>query len=238
VSRQVAPSLIASTVAELRHYVPFDAMELLALEYLAAHLSLAYFAKGQTLLAPEDGVAKHMLIVQAGLIDGVEHHVKANAAPALTLTLTEGECFPIGALISQRASVLRFVAAQDSFCYQLPLADFEHVMDTSHAFRDFATRVSDAHSLNSPLKSIIRRAPVTVTPETKIRVVLAHMKALRIGPVAVVSRDAAAQPIGIFTERDVLDRIALAGNGAVPVSSCAGDGRGQAVILTNLASRE
>jgi CBS domain-containing protein len=229
VSRQVAPSLIASTVEELRHYVPFDAMELIALEYLAAHLSLAYFAKGQTLLAPDDGVAKHMLIVQAGLINGVEHQANANAAPALTLT--EGECFPIGALISQRASVLRFVAARDSFCYQLPLADFEHVMDTSRAFRDFATRrlaslldqsqrrvqgeyttrVSDAHSLNSPLKSIIRRAPVTVTPDTKIRLVLERMKALRIGSVVVVSRDAAAQPIGIFTERDVLDRIALAG---------------------------
>ncbi len=209
--------------------MPFEAMELAALEYLAAHLSLAYFAKGQTLLAPEDGIAKHLLIVQAGLINGVEQHAKANAAAALTLS--EGECFPIGALISRRSSVLKFVAARDSFCYQLPVADFEHVMHTSPAFRDFATRrlaslldqsrrrvqgeyttrLSDAHSLNSPLKSIIRRAPVTVTPDTKIRAVLECMKALRIGSVVVVSPEATAQPIGIFTERDVLDRIALAG---------------------------
>ena len=226
-SSQPASSLIASTVEELRHHAPFDAMDLATLQYLAAHLSLAYFAKGATVLARESGDAARMFIVQKGLIDGIEPNANATAEPALSLS--EGECFPIGALISRRPSVLTFVAAQDSFCYQLPIVNFEHVMDTSRAFRDFATRrlaslldeshrrvqsdytsrVSDAHNLAVPLKSIIRREPVTVTPETPIRTVLERMRDLRIGSVVVA--DDRGQPLGIFTERDVLDRVALAG---------------------------
>jgi CBS domain-containing protein len=224
---QPAPSLIASTVEDLRHHAPFDVMDSAALKYLAARMSLAYFAKGEVLLAPEAGAVPHLFIVQKGMVNGAE----ANAAPGeeSALSLSEGECFPIGALIAQRPSVLTFTAREDTFCYLLPLADFEHVMDISRPFRHFATRriaalleqsqrgvqsqytsrVSDAHSLASPLKSIIRRAPVTVLPDTAIRSVLETMKSLRIGSVVVADVD--QRPLGIFTERDVLDRIALAG---------------------------
>lgn len=202
-------------------------MDLATLQYLAAHLSLVYFAKGSTLLAPGDGVAEYFFIVQKGSVTGLEDH--ARSAEAWALTLSEGECFPVGALIARRPGVLTYTATEDTFCYRLPLADFEHVMDVSRAFRDFATRrlaalldqsrrrvqghftsrVSDAHNLASPLKSIIVRPPVTVAPEVTIRAVLEKMKELRIGSVVIA--DPAGQPLGIFTERDVLDRIALAG---------------------------
>jgi len=226
---QPAPSLIASTVEDLRQYAPFDAMDLSALQYIAAHLSLMYYAKGETLLAPQDGVSQYFFIIQKGNVTGLESASRSGEAWALTLT--EGECFPVGALIARRPGVLTYTAEQDTFCYQLPLADFEHVMDISRPFRDFATRriaalleqsrrsvqsqytsrVSDAQGLASPLRSIIRREPVTVTPDTPIRKVLESMKALRIGSVVVVANDGSRQPLGIFTERDVLDRIALAG---------------------------
>ena len=224
---QPAPSLIASTVEELRQHAPFDAMDLATLQYLAARLSLKYFAKGDTLLAPQDGIARHLFIVQKGSVTGEEGG--SQSAEIRALTLTEGECFPVGALIAQRPSALTFTAMRDTFCYQLPLADFVHVMDVSRPFRDFATRriaalldqsrrsvqsqftsrVSDAQRLSSPLKSIIRREPVTVLPDTPIRRVLERMKAVRIGSIVVA--DTFGQPLGIFTERDVLDRIALAG---------------------------
>ena len=61
---QPAPSLIASTIEELRHHAPFNEMEATALQYLAMHLSLAYFAKGETLLTPGQGNARTMFIVQ------------------------------------------------------------------------------------------------------------------------------------------------------------------------------
>lgn len=224
---QPAPSLIASTIADLRQHAPFDAMDLATLQYLAARLSLVYFAKGETLLTPRDGVAEFFFIVQKGSVTGLEDN--SRSAEAWALTLTDGECFPVGALIARRPGVLTYTATEDTFCYRLPLADFEHVMDVSRPFRDFATRrlaalldqsrrrvqgqytsrVSDAHSLASPLKSIIVRPPVTVAPEVPVRTVLEKMQELRIGSVVIA--DGAGQPLGIFTERDVLDRIALAG---------------------------
>ncbi len=229
---QPAPSLIASTVADLRRHAPFDAMELSALQALAGKLSLAYFAKGSTLLAPGNEPVKCMFIIQKGAVTGVEPN--AQSGQGWALTLSEGECFPVGALIARRPSVLCYSASEDTFCYRLLHEDFEHVMDVSRPFRNFATRriaalleqsrrsvqsqytarISDAHSLANPLRSIIHRDPVTVPPDTPIRVVLERMKALRIGSVVVV--DAARSPVGIFTERDVLDRIALAG---IPQSS-------------------
>lgn len=226
-STQPAPSLIAATIEDLRQNAPFDAMDLPSLQYIAARLTLRYYAKGESLLSPRDGVAKYFFIIQRGQVRGVEE--KQGAPEGWALTLTEGECFPVGALIARRPGVLTYTALQDTFCYQLLLADFEHVMDVSRPFRDFATRriaalleqsrrtvqnqftnrVSDAQRLASPLKSIVRRDPVTVPPDTPIRTVLERMKALRIGSVVIAG--AAGEPLGIFTERDVLDRIALAG---------------------------
>jgi CBS domain-containing protein len=224
---QPAPTLMASTIDDLRHHAPFDAMDAGSLQYLAARLSLKYYAKGETLSTPQDGIAKTLFIVQKGSVTGVDG--KPGSQDAWALTLTDGECFPVGALIARRASVLTFTAMRDTFCYQLPLADFEHVMDISRPFRDFATRriaalleqsrrsvqsqytsrVSDEQGLASPLKSIIRRTPVTVTPDTLIRGVLERMQSLRIGSVVIA--DTAGQALGIFTERDVLDRVALLG---------------------------
>ncbi len=224
---QPAPSLIASTIDDLRRHAPFDAMDAAILQYIASRMSLAYFARGATVLASGGAPVSQLFVVQKGLVSGMEPSVAADEGAALTLS--EGECFPVGALIAQRPSVLTFTAREDTFCYLLPLTDFEHAMDVSRPFRDFATRriaalleqsqrsvqrqytsrVSDAHSLASPLKSIIRRPPVTVPPDVPVRQVLETMKALRIGSVVVT--DTAQRPLGIFTERDVLDRIALAG---------------------------
>ena len=67
---QPAPSLIASTSEELRHHAPFAEMETTALQYLATRLSLAYFAKGETLLTPGHGNVRTFFIVQKGLVQG------------------------------------------------------------------------------------------------------------------------------------------------------------------------
>ena len=228
---QPAASLIASTIEALRKNAPFNLMDSATLHYIAARLSLRYYAKGEALLSPGDGAAKFLFIVQKGNVIGVGGSTGDAARPgnANVLTLSEGECFPVGALMAHRPGLLTYTAGKDTFCYQLPLADFEHALNMSPPFRDFAmrriaalvdqsqlaiqnhyaARISDAQRLASPLKSIVVRAPVTVTPETTIREVMEKMKASRIG--SVVIKDASGQPVGIFTERDVLDRVALTG---------------------------
>lgn len=64
-------------------------------------------------------------------------------------------------------------------------------------------------SLDGPLISVVRRDPVSCTPETPIRRVLESMHRLAIGSMIVVGED--ASPVGIITLPDVLDKVTLAG---------------------------
>ena len=223
---QPAPALIASTIEELRHYAPFDAMDQASLNFLTGRLRLGYFPQGSSILTPDDGVANRLLIVQKGVVSGID---KRAAGEASAMTLTEGECFPLGALIARRPALLTYSASSDTFCYQLDAKDFDRVMDMSSEFRHFAVnrlaamleqsrqqvqsrytaRIADTGGLSTPLKSLVRRPPVTVGPGTTVRRVLETMHSERVGSVVIV--DDAMRPLGIFTGRDVLDRIALAG---------------------------
>jgi len=220
-------TILAATVANLRQHTPFDQMDLAHIERLAANLTLHYFAKGATILSPKHDVVDSVWIVERGVVDGVSGYLTDDPL----FTLSDGEMFPIGAAMSRRAPVCTYNADTDTFCYVLPMAAFEQTMDVSRPFRHFATRrlahlldaargqtqtsvdfgdtQIHAQTLASPLKSLLRRAPVTVTPGTQIGDVLALMKRERIGSVVVVDKHEAAIAVGIFTERDVLDRVAL-----------------------------
>ena len=67
----------------------------------------------------------------------------------------------------------------------------------------------DGAGMLAPLKSVLRRAPVSCKADTAVREVLAAMQRERVGSMVVV--DEAARPLGIFTTQDVLDRVAAAG---------------------------
>ncbi len=67
---------------------------------------------------------------------------------------------------------------------------------------DFVTEGADA-----PAAGLLRRAPVSCTAATSVAAVLKIMREQRIGSMIVA--DASARPLGIFTLRDMLDRVAL-----------------------------
>jgi CBS domain-containing protein len=215
---------MTATVDELRAHMPFDAMDAQHLQFLVRKLMLRYYASGAVVLSPKHGVVDTVWIVQRGTIRGAGGTTGSDA-----LILSEGEMFPIGAAIAQRATVLTFTADTDTFCYQMPLAVFEHMMDVSPPFRNFATQrlahlvaqsqrhtqnvlshqVTNAQTLASPLQSLLRREPITLISTTPIREALLLMKLERIGSVVIVDVDKLREAIGIFTERDVLDRVAV-----------------------------
>ncbi len=226
-----SPTIIDQTVGELSAHPPFDQMDATLLRTVAARLAVRYFAKGTTIMSPADGVVNRLVIIQRGTVSGTNQMATTNVGDGL-LTLTEGEMFPIGAVMSRRATVLTFTAMTDVFCYEMPLPVFEDAIDRSRPFRHFATRrlahlleqsrrntqsqfsnkLSEAQTLASSLKTILRRDPVTVLAQTSIRDVLELMKRERIGSVVVLDDqigENAARPVGIFTERDVFDRVAL-----------------------------
>jgi len=62
-------------------------------------------------------------------------------------------------------------------------------------------------SLHSQLAAVVRRRPVTATPEMPLREALQLMSENRVGSIIVVEPES-GRPIGIFTLRDLLHRVA------------------------------
>jgi len=85
-------------------------------------------------------------------------------------------------------------------------------MESSSApFADLAGAAppaAGASPLQRPLASLVRRTPVTVAPEAPLRQALALMNEARIGSI-VVCDPGSGKPLGVFTLRDLLVRVAL-----------------------------
>ncbi len=218
-------TVAAEVVAALRPHAPFAAMAERDVVRLARAARLVYFPPGDVVLAPGHARPDHCYLVKQGSVRGEQPG--ADGPDTALFTLTAGEMFPLGALVGERAPTSTYRAAQDTFCLVFPAAEFDALMAASPVFRDFCTRrlaylldavrasvqaeyvggVTARHDLSTPLRSLVRGAPVTVAPGVAISDALALMETRRIGSVPVV--DGAGLPLGIFTRHDVIGRVAL-----------------------------
>lgn len=223
VSRSTTAGAVLAPVIEfLVRHAPFDRMAAAHLEFLAQRAQLAFYARGETITDPGQGMAERFYIIKQGLVRGeVEPGGEHDA-----WELHPGECFPIGALLAPRPVHMAQRAAEDTFCYELTRDDFNSLYAESPEFRDFcsrrlasmldrtlttlqatiAARISGDAPANAALSSLLRRAAVTCPPGTPLREALATMHAEHVGSMVVV--DAAGRPQGIFTLHDLLARAA------------------------------
>jgi CBS domain-containing protein len=210
----------------ITRHAPFDRMEIAHLMWMLEHMQLGYYAEGEVIVSPEQGAVDRFLVIKQGVVHGEQNVAQASDADTW-LELMEGECFPLGALLANRRVASVYRAGSDTFCYELSAADFHELIGMSAAFRDFCTRrianllehskqviqaqysnsSVEQQSLASPLSSIIRRPPVTCSPETPVRQVLMLMHEQHVGSMVAV--DEGGWPLGILTLPDVLERIAL-----------------------------
>ncbi|MDH2915373.1 MAG: DUF294 nucleotidyltransferase-like domain-containing protein, partial [Gallionella sp.] len=215
-----------SELAFITKHAPFDRMELSHVLWMLERMRLGYYAKDEVIVSPELGVADHFLVIKQGTVQAEQKVADATESDTW-MELTEGECFPLGALLAHRAVASFYRAGSDTFCYELPAADFHELIGMSAAFRDFCTRrianllehskqiiqaqyshsSAEQQSLASSLSSIVRRSPVTCAPETTVREVLKTMHEQHVG--SMVAIDENKRPLGILTLPDVLERIAL-----------------------------
>ncbi len=218
-------SLLAAVIEHLRRFAPFDRMEREHLAFYIQRLELAYYPKGEIVLSPEQGPVSAFYVIRQGVVQG-EQGVAQTQRESAWLELHEGECFPLGALLSKRGVTSTYRAGVDTFLYVLPAEAFSKLIHLSPAFQDFCTRriaslleqskqaiqaqyahsSSGQQSMNSPLSAIVRRSPVTCTPHTTVREVLGVMHRLGIGSMVATEEE---RPVGIFTLHDVLKRVAL-----------------------------
>lgn len=216
-------TLIAATVDHLGRFAPFDAMAPEHMAWLARRLTMAYFAKDEVLLSPNDGEVNRLFIIKQGEVHGEQD------GEAAWVMLHEGEAFPIGALLGRRPAISVFRAQGDVFAYELSAEDFRQLLHDSEPFRDFCTRrlaslleqsqrhvharyathTAEQQSLRSQLSSIVRRLPVTCFPDTPLRDALETLQENAVGAIVVV--DAGNTPVGVFTVRDLISRVILPG---------------------------
>jgi CBS domain-containing protein len=220
--------LVAATTEFLCRHAPFDRMEPEALTFLVERLKLAYYPKDTQIVTPEMGVVTTFHILQRGKVLARQSG-DLNVLDYSTMTLGPGEGFPIGSVTAQRASTNSYVALDDVFCYELAASDFLELMRQSSVFNlhctqyivsllnqsrqqlqvQFAQRAAEQQTMNSPLTTIIKSVPISVSPESTIRKVIETMANGNIGSIVVVDNE--NRPIGIFTQSDVLKRIVLPG---------------------------
>lgn len=220
--------LIGASTDFLRRFSPFSQMEVEALQFLASRLELSFHQAGSDILTPEMGPPEHFFVVQRGKVLARQAGLAANAELAI-LPLGPGECFPIGAISANRPSANTYIAAEDSFIFRLPAADFRHLMQLSPVFHlfcthyiasllhqsrqqlqtTFAQRAAEQQTMTTSLHKLIKHPAISVSPDTPTRKVVELMAETRVGSMIIV--DESAHPCGILTKSDVLTRILLAG---------------------------
>ena len=216
----------SSQIAFFTAYSPFNRMEQTHLQWMLERMQLSYYAAGEIVISPEHNKVGQFYVIKQGLVYGEQSVAKVTEEDTW-LELTEGECFPLGALLAHLPVASIYRAGQDTFCFELPINDFNTLMGMSAPFRDFCTRRianllehskqviqaqytqsgAGQQSLTSPLSTIVRRPPITCSAETSVRNVLEKMQELRLGSMIAVDDD--GRPLGIMTLPDVLARIAL-----------------------------
>lgn len=216
---------IQGTLQFLQRFPPFNQMEQGHLAYLVEQCQLRFYASGESIIKPADGPVEHFYIVKQGRVVGERQHVTGPGVET-TFEIASGECFPLAALLGERATRTEHLAGEDTFCLQLNKAAFIRVFSLSSVFRDFALRgvsslldqvnqqvrqravetLGTQYSLNTPLGELAMRHPVVCTPDTPLRDAVRSMHEQQVGSIAII--DEQRFPIGIFTLRDLRQVVA------------------------------
>ena len=236
-SRAAVKQNIHGTLTFLLRYPPFNQMDAHHLAWMVEHCQLRFHEQGDSIIRPQDGVVQFFHIVKQGRVRG-ERLIVGQQKPDTTFEISTGECFPLAALIGDRATRTEHIAAEDTFCLSLPRSDFQHLLGLSPIFRDFALRgvsslldqvnqqaqrqaqetVGALYSLETSLADIAIRQPVVCPPDTPIQVAVKTMHEASVGSIAITG--ARTVPLGIFTLRDLRQLVAEGANDLQqPISS-------------------
>ncbi|EOG3622335.1 DUF294 nucleotidyltransferase-like domain-containing protein [Pseudomonas putida] len=216
---------IQGTLQFLQRFPPFNQMEHSHLAYLVEQCQLRFYACGESIVKPADGPVEHFYIVKQGRVVGERQHL-VKPGVETTFEITSGECFPLAALLGERATRTEHLAGEDTFCLQLNKAAFIRVFSMSEVFRDFALRgvsslldqvnqqvrqravetLGTQYSLNTPLGELAMRHPVVCSGDTSLREAVRLMHEQQVGSIVVV--DPQRYPTGIFTLRDLRQVVA------------------------------
>ncbi|NMY51259.1 putative nucleotidyltransferase substrate binding domain-containing protein [Pseudomonas sp. WS 5011] len=211
---------IHGTMVFLQKFPPFNQMDAAHLAYLVENCQLRFYGEGETIIKPTDGPVEHFYIVKQGRVHGERPH-SARRGTETTFEITSGECFPLAALIGERATRTEHLAAEDTFCLLLNKPAFIKLFSLSSPLRDFALRgvsslldqvnqqvqmravetLGAQYSLDTRLGQLAMRTPISCSPDMPLRDAVKLMHEQQVGSIVIV--DPKLKPLGIFTLRDL-----------------------------------
>ncbi|MBF0609690.1 MAG: CBS domain-containing protein [Magnetococcales bacterium] len=199
-------------------------------QQLAQRFTILNLEAGAVLFVPGQ-MPDHLYLMGSG--KAVVEAMGSEIENPVLAELTAGNFFPVEALFQNRPVFSTFRVVEDSTLYRLSESQFKQSLADFPTFRRFCelrantlvdqtrklytTQLSirpDYQSLDTPLATIVQSKPVTSDPSTPLKVVLAKMNDHPAEVAVIVDND--DHPLGIFTLRDLLQRVAL---GEYPLES-------------------
>lgn len=231
---------VHGTMEFLQKFPPFNQMESAHLAYLVENCLLRFYGRGESIIKPGDGPVEHFYIVKQGRVVGERPH-SAKRGTETTFEIAGGECFPLAALLGERATRTEHLAGEDTFCLLLAKPAFVRLFALSGPFRDFALRgvsslldqvnqqvqlravetLGAQYSLDTRLIDLAVRQPIACPPQMPLRDAVRLMHENQVGSIVIV--DEQQRPQGIFTLRDLRRVIA---------DACADLGQSIAELMT------
>ncbi len=211
---------IQGTLEFLQKYPPFNQMDLAHLSFLVENCQLRFYAEGEKIISPADGTVEHFYIVKQGSVHG-ERSQGQDSSQETTFEISTGECFPIAALLGERATRTSHMAETDTFCLLLDKASFIKLFEKCDIFRDFSVRgisslldqanqqvqsraaetLGSQYSMETSLAALAMRQPITCLGHLPLNQAVQLMHEQQIGSLVITDEE--QRPQGIFTLRDL-----------------------------------
>jgi CBS domain-containing protein len=201
---------VVNVAAFLSRYPPFAGLSDDLIKRVAAEVKEVRFAEGATILRRDDAPPRALLVIRSGVVElQIDNVVLA--------VLREGECLGQFSLLAREAPIATCVARQATSCYVLPEATASEVMESAAGrsylygmmrwvFGAAGDRLLADHpeARLQPLDSLVRRRPITISPETPIADAATKMTEEHVSSLLVPMRGG----WGIVTDREL--RVATA----------------------------
>ena len=182
-----AEPIARNAIDALRAFAPFDRMDEQAFDYLGLHLATAEYATGTTILGMGHD-APRLHIIERGKVASEQPRLGDLVEDPYPV-LGPGDLFPLAALFSGSAVTAVYRAVEPTRCLELSGRDFPELLRRAPALErlcvarvtsmlreararlhgQFTQVTSEQQSMASPLRAIVRGAPVTCRAETPIR---------------------------------------------------------------------
>ena len=217
----------------LRQVSPFDILDERWLNQAIAAMEIAYFPRGQVVIAMGGEPAKWLSIIYSG---SVKITLPENGGGEMLVDIRgEGDVFGAVSLLNGARALFDVTAQEDLIVFCLPATPFRRLVDELPAFRNhfnfslardirsarstgdrYFSRISGAGSLGldeflmaSHVSELMTTEVLACPPATPIRAAAMRMTEKRVGSMIVTGE--AEQPLGILTDTDIRARVVSTG---------------------------